>query len=373
MVADVLDVTYPEIEESACINCGLCERTCPNNRQMEYRYPQKVWVAWSNDNEVRRTSASGGIAFELYRYWINKGGVATGVIFDRDEGCHFVLVEKTEDIPPTQNSKYTFSNTCGIYIIVKEKLQVGIPVLFIGVPCQVAGLRGYLKKNFDNLTTVDLICHGMPPSAFLQQHIECIEHRKKERTSILYFRDPKYNTNTYTFTLKNKEGKEFYNKEVLNTDNYQLGYHQALIYRENCYQCHYARKERIADLTIGDFSGLGRFAPFEYEKCNTSCILQNTDKGARLLSDMQTALTKYERPAEEAFEMERQLKAPSIKHSGRSAFESEYKSSHDFERAADVALRKEKFRASSVRLLNTIKDCVHTIIPTFVLALFHRK
>lgn len=368
-----MDATFPVIDESTCLNCGLCDKTCPNNRPMDFRYPQRVWVAWSNDDEIRRTSASGGIACELYRYWVNRGGVAVGVVFNRDEGCHFVLVEKTEDVQPTQNSKYTFSDTDGIYKVVKEKLQLNIPVLFIGVPCQIAGLLGYLKKHYDNLTTVDLICHGMAPSAYLQQHIECIEQRKREHTSELFFRDPKYNTNTFTFTLRNKDGKEFYNKKVLNTDNYQLGYHHALIYRDNCYQCRYARKERITDLTIGDFSGLGKFAPFEYEKNNTNCILQNTDKGAKMLADMQGTISLYERPENEAFEVEKQLKAPSVKHSQRAIFESEYKLSHDFERAADVALRKEKMRVNKTRFILTIKDCMRSIVPQPVLSLLRRK
>lgn len=345
MKPDALDALYPEVDEDKCIDCGLCEKTCPNNRTLEFRHPQKVWAAWSKDDEVRRTSASGGIACELYRYWIKQGGVATGVIYDRKEGCHFILIEKEEDIKPTQNSKYTFSSTNGIYKVVKEKLQSGIPVLFIGVPCQVAGLYGFLKKDYDNLTTVDIICHGMPPAAYLQQHVEGIENSRKERTLELFFRDPKYYTYTFTFTLKNASGKEFYNKKVLTTDNYQLGYHRALIYRENCYHCRYARKERISDLTIGDFSGLGRFAPFSQDKHNVSCILQNTTKGSILLEALGSKLYKEERPEREAFEVEKQLKAPSVKHSGRNAFESEYMQSHSFEKASNLALKEEKKKA----------------------------
>lgn len=345
MQTDSLDAVYPVIDESKCIDCGLCVKTCPNNRTIEYRHPQKVLVAWSKDEEVRRTSASGGIACELYKYWIRNGGMATGVIYNREEGCHFVLIEKEEDIQPTQNSKYTFSDTYGIYKVVREKLNAGIPVLFIGVPCQVAGLYGFLKKDYDNLTTVDIICHGMPPAAYLQQHVENIEQRKNERTSRLSFRDPKYCTYTFTFTLKNASGKEFYNKKVLTTDNFQLGYHRALIYRENCYHCRYARKERISDLTIGDFSGLGRFAPFNQDKHNVSCILQNTTKGASLLASLGNKLYMEERPEREAFDVEKQLKAPSVKHSGREAFESEYKQSHSFEKASNAALKEEKKKA----------------------------
>lgn len=362
MLPDALDALYPFVDENKCIDCGLCEKTCPNNRIIEYRHPQKVLVAWSNDDEVRRTSASGGIACELYKYWIMNGGVATGVVYNREEGCHFILIEKEEDIRPTQNSKYTFSDTCGIYKVVKERLDAGIPVLFIGVPCQVAGLYGYLKKEYENLTTVDIVCHGMPPAAYLQQHIEYIEKQKKENVWGLSFRDPKYCTYNFEFTLKNATGKEFYHKKVLSTDNYQLGYHRALIYRENCYHCRYARKERISDLTISDFSGLGRFAPFHQDKHNVSCILQNTSKGRLILEALGSYLYIEERPEKEAFDVEKQLKAPSNKHYGRSIFELEYKTSKNYEKASNLALKSEKKRALKYAFVNKCKAIVYNFL-----------
>ena len=362
MQPDDLDALHPVVDESICINCGLCEKTCPNNRELSYKLPHKVLAAWSNDNEVRRTSASGGIACELYHYWIKNGGVATGVVFDRDEGCHFILLENESDIKAVQNSKYTFSDTAGIYKVVKQKLQAGISVLFIGVPCQVAGLYGFLKKEYDNLTTVDIICHGMPPATYLEQHIKSIEDKKKEYTCQLFFRDPKYYTYTFTFTLKNNNGKEFYNKKVLTRDNYQLGYHRALIYRENCYSCNYAREERISDLTIGDFSGLGRFAPFEYDKHNVSCILENTDKGFALLKKLNGALSMFERPACEAFEVEKQLKSPSVKHSRRSIFEKVYRKTRNYELASNIALKEEKKKAVKTAIILKIKVFLYNIL-----------
>lgn len=362
MQPDDLDALHPVVDESICINCGLCEKTCPNNRELSYKLPHKVLAAWSNDNEVRRTSASGGIACELYHYWIKNGGVATGVVFDRVEGCHFILLENESDIKAVQNSKYTFSDTAGIYKVVKQKLQAGISVLFIGVPCQVAGLYGFLKKEYDNLTTVDIICHGMPPATYLEQHIKSIEDKKKEYTHQLFFRDPKYYTYTYTFTLKNIKGKEFYNKKVLTRDNYQLGFHRALIYRENCYSCNYARKERISDLTIGDFSGLGRFAPFEYDKHNVSCILENTDKGAALLKKLKGVLSMYERHACEAFEVEKQLKSPSAKHNGRYCFEQVYNKTHDYVKASNAALKDEKSKAVKAATVLNIKMFIYNIL-----------
>lgn len=363
MQKDSLDALHPVIDESLCIDCGGCTNTCPNNHKLIFCHSQKVWVAWSEDKDVRRSSASGGVAYELYRHWLKNGGVAAGVTYTREEGCHFILIEKEADIATVQNSKYTFSDTWDIYRVVKQKLQAGIPVLFIAVPCQVAGLLCFLKKEYSNLTTVDLICHGMPPATYLQQHIDSIESHTKEHTNSLFFRDPKYYTYTYTFTLKNKDGREFYKKKVLADDDYQLGYHKALIYRENCYSCNYARKERISDLTIGDFCGLGNVEPVKYDTHNVSCILQNTDKGATLLAEIGQSLTKYERPANEAFDYEKQLRAPSLKHRCRALFETEYKKDKDFERAADIALAEEKKNAIKQNRKIAVKNAIKCILP----------
>lgn len=363
MVADNMEALHPSVGQDKCIDCQLCYKTCPNNREQIFHSPQKVWAAWSNDDKIRLTSASGGIACELYKYWLRKGGVATGVVYDRDEGCHFILMEDERYINDVQNSKYTFSKTNGIYKIVKEKLQSGVSVLFIGVPCQVAGLYGYLKKDYPNLTTVDIICHGMPPSAYLEQHIELIEKEKKDHACRLFFRDPKYYTYTYTFTLYNVASKVFYKKKVLDTDNYQLGYHRALIYRENCYQCQYARKERIADLTLGDFSGLGRIAAFEQDKHNVSCVLQNTDKGAELLNAVGDNIYKEGRPKEEAFRYEKQLMHPSVKHLLRNVFEKEYIKNRDFEQASNASLKQEKRKVMKEKYSACAKSVIRKILP----------
>lgn len=363
MKGDDMDALHPNINQDVCIECKLCQKTCPNNRDLHFHITQKVWVAWSKDNAIRRTSASGGIACELYKYWLKNGGVAVGVVYEREKGCHFILIEDETALTDVQNSKYTFSDTNQIYKVVKEKLIAGISVLFIGVPCQVAGLYGFLKKDYSNLTTVDIICHGMPPATYLEQHISSIEKKKKAYTHRLFFRDPKYNTYTFTFTLYNKASEIFYKKKVLNTDNYQLGYHKALIYRDNCYQCHYARPERISDLTIGDFSGLGRIDPFEHDKHNVSCILQNTGKGTDLLQALGDIIYKEERPKDEAFNYEKQLMAPSVMHVSRVLFEAEYKKHRDFDRAANTSLKEEKCKVIKEKRKEQVKSFIRAALP----------
>lgn len=362
MQPDALNALYPDIDKSLCIDCGLCKKTCPNHIDLKLRMPSKVMVGWSNDQQVRKASASGGVAFEIYRYWIRKGGVATGVIYNRSEGCHYMLIENEEDIRLTQNSKYTYSDTYGIYNVVKEKLTSGIPVLFIGLPCHVAGLYGFLRKDYDNLITVDLICHGLAPAEYLEQHINYIEKKRRIKSRYMNFRDPEFNTSTYTFTLRDQEGKCFYKKRVQANDNYQLGYHKGLIYRENCYSCVYARKERISDLTIGDFSGLGRCASFSYDRENTSCILQNSDKGAGLLYELTGFVSLHERPEQEAYKYEKQLQSPSARHYMRAVFEREYIANGDFTSASDKALRNEKILSLITFAKMTLKSLLYRFL-----------
>ena len=340
---DSLGALHPIVDFQSCINCNLCVKTCPNNINLEFHKSQTVYASWSLDNKVRLTSASGGLAFEFYRYWLCKGGVAAGVELDSKGFCQFIILKNQSDLLKTQNSKYTFSNTNGIYKIVKEYLEKDIPVLFIGTPCQVAGLYGFLKKKYSLLTTVDLICHGMPPGEYFQQHVSFVEkNNSKHKTKFICFRDPIYYTYTFTFTFTNEAGKSFYKKTVRSLDNYQLGYHHALIYRNNCYVCRYAQAKRISDITIGDFSGLGRFAPYTNEKRNVSCVLINTQQGRTLFNAIKQFVYFEERPSEEAFKIERQLQSPSVPHPKRNVFVKKFSETQDFELASNAALRKDK-------------------------------
>ena len=333
---DDLDSLHPVIDNKRCSNCGLCHNICPNNTIPRYHFPQKVLAAWSNNCDHRETSASGGIADELYRLFLSTGGYGVGVTFDPKSGAFFTPVKTPEDILRVKNSKYTYSYTNGIFQTIKDWLVARQEVLFIGLPCQVAGLTNFLKKTYNNLTTVDLICHGVAPTKYIQQHITHIG--KQHNIARIFWRDPIYRTHTFTFTAYNTESKLIYKNKVLSSDAYQLGYHRALIYRDNCYKCRYAKPERVADLTIGDFSGLGRVELCEFNNINVSCILVNTDKGNQIIQQLGDRVTIVERPLDEALKYEQQLSAPSIPHPNRHLFISSYRHTKNFEESVKLAL-----------------------------------
>ena len=371
---DSLAVPYPVIDESECVNCGLCQKVCPNNTPVVLNPPRKVYAAWSNDPQVRKTSASGGIATELYRLFFNKGGIATGVVLDENYEAKYVILDDQSDLTPIKNSKYTFSDTNDIYRKVKMYLDKDVKVLFIGLPCHIAGLQNYLRKPYENLTTVDIICHGVAPAEYLKQHIKSVELKKEKKAAKCTFRDPHYKTHQFIFSLYDEDSKCFYHKRVESNDLYQIGYHRALIYRENCYHCRYAAGVRCSDLTIGDFSGLGRVEKCDFNSIDVSCVLVNTEKGVKVIESLSSSVTLVERPLAEALDFERQLKTPSLKHINREVYESRFKQTHDFTIAAAEALKSE-IRNSDLPphfISNTAKTCLRAILPRKIIYLIKR-
>lgn len=339
-VADELGALYPKIDAEGCLECGLCHNVCPNNVKPVYHQAKNTFAAWSNDAEIRRTSASGGVAAELYKLFLAEGGKCVGVSYDMEKGALFQFVENERDLSSVKNSKYTYSYTNGIYRKVQSELKQGKELLFIGLPCQVAGLLNFLKKGYENLYTVDIICHGVAPTEYIQQHVKGVELAKSAKVTDVLFRDPAKGTHRFFLALYDA-GRCIYSKNMEDADLYQIGYHKALIYRENCYSCAYARPERIGDLTIGDFSGLGRDAACEYNGIGVSCILANTDKGLKLIERLSNQLSLFERPLSEALNYEKQLKSPSVKHPQRDVFEATYKATSSFKEAASRALKSD--------------------------------
>lgn len=373
MEEDSLAALYPKIDGTQCVECGLCERTCPNNHSLVFHTPMECYAAWSKDADTRHSSASGGIAAELYNLSLQSNTFTAGVCWDAERGAFFMPIEKRDDIKRVRNSKYVYSDTNGIYEEIKHRLEKGNPVLFIGLPCQVAGLYGYLKKDYELLSTVDIICHGVAPSAYLDQHIKRIERKKGHITETISFRTPDYYTYTYTFTLTGKGNKEFYKKTVNSSDNYQLGYHHALIYRENCYQCHYAKSERIADLTIGDFSGLGRFAPCEYDRHNVSCVLVNTLKGKAIVEQLAKYVVFDKRPMDEALKVEKQLQYPSVPHQKRKLFVDNFIKTRDFAKASRKALVGDRAQVRKLKIINNAKSLLRTVIPSRLIKIIRNR
>lgn len=338
---DDLAAVYPEADKSKCINCRRCFDICPalNFEPENLKSPRTLYVAWNKNNSVRRRSASGGIASGFYSYAFAKGWHATGAKFDSKNKLTMTLLTGDTFDDNCRNSKYVYCSI-QVYSEVIARLKHGTPVLFIGLPCQVAAMKQYADKAGLNeqLVTVDLICHGVAPERYLQDHIKHIGTKKGRRIRKVFFRDPEYGTNNFMFSLYDDKDACIYKKRVLSGDVYQNGYHSAVIYRENCYNCKYARAERISDITIGDFSGLGRLQPYKGDKTKISSVLINTDRGEEFWKNSSHLFQFELRPLDEALRFEKQLLHPSIKTSMYDTFAEVYRAEADFDKAVRKAL-----------------------------------
>lgn len=359
-------VVLPVIDYDLCIECKRCINTCPNNTPVKKNAPVKCFAGWSKDSETRRTSASGGIASEIYKFCIDKGIVSVGCELIDLADCHLKLLKPGDEFYQFRNSKYVFSCTKDVYEELLPFLKNGEKVIFIGLPCQVAGLKNYLRKDYDNLYTIDIVCHGVAPQKYLRQHIE--KHLNGNSKDIqVNFRDPglRGGTTKYWFSLQKKNKPAFYKKRVYDNDEYQFGYHKALIYRDNCYLCRYAEARRVGDLTISDFSGLGRLAIWNHRETNVSCILVNSEKGMDLLNSISDRLYLEERPIDEALKYEHQLSHPSVAHPRRPVFIEKYRESCNFDWAVRKAVGYDLIKNHYKTILHfeEIKRGISRILP----------
>lgn len=319
-VKDKYGKTIPKVREDKCVECGLCKNVCHIRRNKEARMPQKCYAAWTKKEDEQENCASGGVATGLGRYIISRGGVVFGAGFapGKELECVISMAETEEELENFKGSKYVQSYAGNSYRQAKEQLDRGREVLYIATPCQIAGLQGYLRRRYENLITVDLVCRGVAPVSYLQEYAkEKCPGKKIERAS---FRG-KYDYDMCFYEMGQTE--PCYRKENY-LDLYYSAYQKKLTMRDNCYECRYARKERISDITIGDFWGLDRTTLLEPHDGKISEILVNTKKGKVLLKRCKTMFYLEERPVEEAVMGNSQLQTPSVPHKDYEKFQSLY-------------------------------------------------
>lgn len=313
-IVDENGFSYPQIADNLCINCGACQRVCHPLNDVNRNYPSKAYAVWSSDPKDRKSSTSGGAASVFYKTILEKDGVCFGAAFDNNLN---VVIKGYSDSRTIEfkNSKYVHSDMGKTYESIRELLIQGNKVIFIGLPCQVASIKTFLKKDYDNLILVDIICHGTPPIEHLKEHIYTIEKKKNKKTEFIKFRDD----NAFYFSSFGADGC-FYKKHK-ELDTYLLSFFNALNYYESCYNCKYACNERVSDITIGDFWGLGLEIPFDHPYSGAiSLVLTNTPKGETFFDSTRNKLFSEERPVEEALKGNDQLNRPSGKNKDRELF-----------------------------------------------------
>lgn len=301
---------YPKINDKKCIHCGLCKKVCPQLKEnIELKTPIRALAMYAKNNQKRGESTSGGVATMLYEKILKDNGVVYGIsnVFGKIDNLHFIKIENAKDLYKVKGSKYVHCYTDGIFLDIRQDLNNNRKVLFIGTPCQVSGLKSFLMKDYDNLITTDIICHGVPSRKLLSDQINLLKISINEVDQIS-FRDEK----GYNFKIKK------YDNRVIQKNESEVPYYrnflQGNIYRENCYSCRYARKERISDITIGDFWGLSHDSKiYDNELKGISLVMPITEKGNELVNSILVDCEYDERTIDEACAKNGQLNHPSAK------------------------------------------------------------
>lgn len=340
-----------------CIECGLCQMICPANTIPEKRHPQKVYAAWRQEkNGERRFSASGGIASVFNEKIFEDGGAVFGIVYEKLSPV-YKAAESAEDLERFKGSKYVQANTASVYQEVRSRLEQDKEVLFIGTGCQVAGLKNYLgKKQYPKLFTVDLLCHGVSPAAYLEEHTKQLMRKYKiAEVDNITFRT---NIHKRNFCLCLWKGNVLKYHKTAYEDNYFHAFLTGLSLRESCYTCQYKGTGRVADLTIGDFIGLGKEIPFEPRQRQVSIILVNTEKGKELLERCGENVNLIERTLDEALKEGTSLREPFPRHPRRDYFAEFYKKK-GFSKAAMKIQRRGLIVAKLQRYLRIVQRTLH--------------
>ncbi len=293
----------PLLDTEKCVKCNLCEKSCPiiTPPQRNQKEDIKVYAAWHLDESIRAHSSSGGAFTALAEAVLVKGGIVYGAAWGENLIIEHIGVSETDGLEKLRLSKYAQSRVGEAMKKVKEQLVDGRQVLFVGTPCQAAGLKCFLRNDYDNLTVIDFICHGVPSIKFLLAYTTWLE-RKTGKIEKIVFRDKKRGWYDSLRVVTNDRGRDsyLYGKDdcfwvAFNNINKNL--------QHSCYQCITQGFPRCSDITLADFWGIGQRVPFghkdEIEK-GVSLIVINNAKGGNLLEEAKKSLFLEERTIEEA-------------------------------------------------------------------------
>ena len=285
MIEDDEGFRYPVVDSSECTQCGLCERVCPviHAEVTDVSHPQQGWLVQHRDEQIRQESTSGGAFTAIASWVIRQGGAVFGAGYRK--GAFVVehqAVEREEDLAVFRNSKYVQSEMGDCFRRVSECLKAGRWVCFSGTPCQIEGLRGYLRgREYKNLVCVDLVCHGIPSPRILNFYITAQKHCIGGEFTNVLFRDKFYGYHYSSFSIYNKDKSKDYHKGV-DTNAYLRAFFDNLSDRPSCYDCHFKKRYRKSDLTIWDCFPIEKFTR-ELDNKGTTRVLVQSAKGAMVM------------------------------------------------------------------------------------------
>lgn len=297
MEEDQKGFRYPAIDPDKCVSCGKCEAVCPEKHLPAGQAPKEVYAALAKDDIERKKSSSGGVFACLARQTIKQGGSVFGVLLDQDLTVRHAEIRDLKDLDLLRGSKYVQSEVGLSFQQVRQRLQEGKKVLFSGTPCQVAGLKNYLQKDYPDLLTVDILCHGVPSPGLFRKYVQSEEAVSGSRMTDIQFRSKRIGWKKF-FTVRTfADGTE-----ATWADTFVPGFLQNLYLRDSCYSCRFTTSERQGDITLGDYWEYSESAPayLEDDDKGISLVLVNSARGEQAFSAIHREIATSRKTLENA-------------------------------------------------------------------------
>lgn len=279
---DIEGFWYPQVDESKCINCGLCEKACPviNIAQLkknDFDKPAHTIAAVNKNMRVRWDSTSGGAYTALAEGMLEQGGYISGAVYNKDFSVSSIVTNNPDDLGRLRSSKYLQSNPADLYKNIKQLLQNGEKVLACGTPCQMAALRSFLRKDYENLIIVDIICRGVNSPKVYRAYLDSLEKRYNSKVVYVKAKNKELGWRNLTRKVTFENGQSYYG--VFMDDDFRRGYHTNVYCRPSCYDCQFKGFPRMADITIADYWGIEKVDKNLDMNIGTSMMLLNSNKG----------------------------------------------------------------------------------------------
>lgn len=282
---------YPHVNKGKCVNCGMCEKVCPILKESKAQDPITAFAAYSKDDILRKCSSSGGVFSMLAETIIDAGGVVFGAKYDENWN---VVIGSTSDksgIAAMRGSKYVQASIGNSYMTAKKYLQEGKKVLYSGTPCQIAGLKSYLKKEFDNLLSVDLSCHGVPSPLVWRLYLNEILNTVNGAATNVLFRDKKPSWESFNFTIRMDKDNGTAELSWPRLDNtFMKAFLGNLILRPSCSHCLFKEGRGCSDITLADFWGIDNIHHGLNDDKGISLVIARTNKGINALHGMSNSV-----------------------------------------------------------------------------------